>query len=76
MEIVSKELNDVLSVIIKMRENVFIILTTKPHAYNTEAIKMADIFKFVFLRVNHCIWIQISLKFVPNGPVDNQIALV
>ena len=35
-----------------------------------------DIFKRIFLNWNCCIWIQISLTFVPNGPVNNKSALV
>ena len=35
-----------------------------------------DIFKCIFLNENDRISIQISLKFVPRGPVDNKWALV
>ena len=37
---------------------------------------MATIFKCFFLNENCCILIEISLKFVPNGPIDNKPALV
>ena len=35
-----------------------------------------DIFKCIFLNENLCILIQISLKFVSKGPIDNKWALV
>ena len=35
-----------------------------------------NIFKHVFLNENIGISIQISLKFVPKGPIDNKSALV
>ena len=40
------------------------------------AILADDIFKGIFLNENDRILIQISLKFVPRGPVDNKWALV
>ena len=35
-----------------------------------------DIFQWIFLNEKFCISIQISLKFVPQGPIDNNSALV
>ena len=35
-----------------------------------------DIFKLIFINVNHCILIQMSLKFSPTGPINNVQALV
>ena len=35
-----------------------------------------DIFKLIFLNENGRIPIKISLKFVPNSPIDNRPALV
>ena len=35
-----------------------------------------DIFKWIFLNDNDWIAIQISLKFVHMGPIDNRPALV
>ena len=35
-----------------------------------------DIFKWIFLNENVWILIKISLKFVPNGPIDIMLALV
>ena len=35
-----------------------------------------DNFKCIFLNGNVCISIKVSLKFVPNGPIDNKSALV
>ena len=35
-----------------------------------------DIFKWIFLNENLSILIDISLKFVPNGPINNIPALV
>ena len=40
------------------------------------AILADDIFKCIFLNENDWIQIQISLKFVPRGPIDNNPALV
>ena len=34
-----------------------------------------DIFKHIFLNENYDIFIQISLKFVPRGPINNIPAL-
>ena len=34
-----------------------------------------DIFKCIFLNENGCIWIKISLKFVPKGPINSIPAL-
>ena len=35
-----------------------------------------DTFKRIFLNENIRIWIKISLKFVPKGPINNNPALV
>ena len=35
-----------------------------------------DIFNWIFVNEEFCIKIQISLKFIPNGPIDNNPALV
>ena len=40
------------------------------------AILADDIFKCIFLNENVRIAIEISLKFVPKGPIDNKSALV
>ena len=40
------------------------------------AILADDIFKCIFLNENLSISIQISLKFVPKGPINNIPALV
>ena len=40
------------------------------------AILADDIFKFMFLNEKDKILIQISLKLVPRGPIDNKPALV
>ena len=40
------------------------------------AILADDIFKCIFLNENVRISIKISLKFVPEGPIDNKSALV
>ena len=34
-----------------------------------------DVFKCIFMNEKFCIWIQISLKFVPKGPIDKKSAL-
>ena len=40
------------------------------------AIFADDIFKCISMNENFCISIQISLKFVPRGTIDNKWALV
>ena len=35
-----------------------------------------DIFRCIFVNEKFCILIKISLKFVPKGPIDNNLALV
>ena len=40
------------------------------------AILADDIFNCIFLSKKFCISIKISLKFVPNGLIDNNQALV
>ena len=35
-----------------------------------------DIFRCIFVNEKFCILIKISLKFVPQGPIDNNPALV
>ena len=35
-----------------------------------------DIFKCIFMNEMFCISIQISLKFVPKGTIDNKLALI
>ena len=40
------------------------------------AIVADDMFKWIFLNENGRIPIQISLKFVPRGPIDNKPALI
>ena len=37
---------------------------------------LGDIFKNILLNENICISIKISLKYVRNGPIDNNPALV
>ena len=39
------------------------------------AIFADDIFKYIFLNVNLCITIKISLKFVRKGPINNKPAV-
>ena len=40
------------------------------------AILADDIYDYIFLNEKFCISIQISLTFVPKGPIDNNQALV
>ena len=35
-----------------------------------------DIFRCIFVNEKFCILTKISLNFVPNGPTDNNLALV
>ena len=35
-----------------------------------------DIFRCIFVNEQFCILINISMKFVPKGPIDNILALV
>ena len=51
-----------------------LVNTLRPRQNGTH---LADnIFKCIFLNENVWIWIKISLKFVPKGPIDNMQALV
>ena len=34
------------------------------------------IFKYIFLKGNVCIWIEVSQSFVPKGQIDNKSTLV
>ena len=40
------------------------------------AILADDIFKCIFVNEKFCMLIKISMKFVPEGPIDNDQALV
>ena len=53
-----------------------ILLLTHLRLDKMAAILADDIFKCIFLNENDRIPIQISLKFVPRGPIDNKPALV
>ena len=46
--------------------------------YNMAAIPQStdNIFRCIFVNEKFCILIQISLKFVPKGPIDNNSVLV
>ena len=35
-----------------------------------------DIFKYIFMNEKSCLFIEVSLKFVLKGPIDNNPALV
>ena len=53
----------------------YILLTHLP--LDNMATNLADgILKWIFLLENDITSIQISLKFVPRSPIDNQLALV
>ena len=43
---------------------------------NMATILADDNFKCIFFNEKFCILIRISLKLVPNGPIDNNPALV
>ena len=48
-----------------------------PLPQDKKAVILADnIFKHIFMNEELCILISISLKFVPNGPINNKSALV
>ena len=47
------------------------------HRLGQNGCHFADhIFKHIFINENFCILILISLKFVPNGPIENKPALL
>ena len=55
--------------------------SAEPMFNSSPLLKMAanfadDIFKCIFWNENYRILIQILLKFVPKGPIDNKSALV
>ena len=35
-----------------------------------------DIFRCIFVNKNFCIYVEISVKFVPKALIDNNLALV
>ena len=39
------------------------------------AISKTMFFKYIYMNEKFCISIQISVKFVPKGPIDNNPAL-
>ena len=55
--------------------NVRVVVNSSPPGQNGCHFA-ADTFKCIFMNENPCILIQISLKFVPKGPIDNIPALV
>ena len=55
--------------------NVRVVVNSSPPGQNGRHFA-ADTFKCIFMNENPCILIQISLKFVPKGPIDNIPALV
>ena len=46
-----------------------------PHGQNGR-LCADDIFKCILMNRKFCILIQISLKFIPKGPIDRKSALV
>ena len=59
-----------------------IVIKVQNFSFNTlmlrqNGLHFADeIFICIFLNENCCVMIKISLKFIPNGPIDNNPALV
>ena len=52
------------------------VLEDKANRFELAAILADNIFKCIFANERFCILFKISLKFVPNGPIDNNPALV
>ena len=50
------------------------LLNSSPSAQNGHH-SSDNIFKYIFMNAKFCILIQISLEFVPKGPIDNNSAL-
>ena len=50
-------------------------MTSSPHGQNGRHFA-DDIFRWIFANENACIFIKISLKSVPKGPINNNPALV
>ena len=57
-------------------EDDFLAIINSSPLYKMVAILADDNFKCIFFNENDRIPIQISLKFVPNGSIDNEPALV
>ena len=51
------------------------IINSSPHGQNSRYFA-DDIFRCIFVNEKFCIWIKITLNFVPKGPFDNNQALV
>ena len=53
------------------------MISLNPSPAGQNGRQLADgVFKCIFLNEKLCILIQISLMFVPKGPIDNDPALV
>ena len=53
--------------------DVHVTYTHLPPGQNSHHFSV-DTFICIFLNEKFCIWIEISLKFVPKGPIDNKPA--
>ena len=51
----------------------FATCNSAPHGQNGRHFA-DDLFRWIFLNETFCILIPISLKFVPNGPMDNYLS--
>ena len=54
---------------------IVMIVNTSPPEQNDRHFA-DDIFRCIFVNEKFCILIKISLKFIPEGPIDNIPALV
>ena len=66
------------------------LINGSPNTYDTDSVKLTHwvrikqnaphfaevIFKLIFLHKNNYILIQISLKFIPKGPINNKATFV
>ena len=65
-----------LAIVLSMNSYVFSCLWSHKMRLRKNGGSVADIFKYMFLKANCCILIQISQKFVPVDPICNKSALV
>ena len=60
---------------IPLQSMIILYLNSSPPGQNGRHFT-DDVFKYIFMNKKSCIFIRISLKFVPKGPIANTSALV
>ena len=67
----------VLKILRRMTESFICDLgNSSPHPGQNGLHLADDLFKYTYMKQKSCVFIRISLKFIPKGPIDNDSALV